>query len=322
MEEAKALWHLSSTESQILPTSLPTSEFTLLDITSHYSLISCGTERLVATGFVPAELRTTMRVPEQEGDFDFPIKYGYSLVGEVQAVQHPWHGKNVHLLHPHQTHCRVAESALFLIPDTIPPLRATLASNMETAVNALWDAEVQVGDRVLVAGFGIIGALTAQVLAEIPAIDLWVLEKSEERIVFAKELGFRVLEDFDQVPAFDLAFHTTSQEAGLQFCIDHLGFGGKVIEMSWYGAKKIQIHLGGSFHQERKQLISSQVGHLPAKRSERWDFRRRKEVVFKLLTNPVFDQYLNTIIPFTEAPAFFEELRQGKLGGLGVCLEY
>ena len=320
METPKALWHLSANESQLLPVVISPQKKILLK--ALYSLISIGTERLVAQGQVPPAIAEAMSVPYQEGAFSFPIKYGYALVGEVIQKDHPWEGRLVHLLHPHQNYCAVEENALALVPEGIPAKRATLTSNMETAVNAIWDAQASVGDRVLVAGFGIIGALLAQVLSKIPAIDLWILEQSESRIALARSLGFNILEKKEETAAFDIAFHTTGNEVALQFCIEKIGFAGKVIELSWYGEKDIRLHLGGTFHSQRKQLLSSQVAHLPSDRLPRWDYARRKQVVFELLKDPIFDALINDVIPFEQSPDYFTQLRQGALGALGVCIEY
>ena len=46
--------------------------------------------------------------------------------------------------------------------------RAVLAANMETAVNICWDAAPLAGERVLVVGAGVVGLLTASLLARIP----------------------------------------------------------------------------------------------------------------------------------------------------------
>ena len=48
-----------------------------------YSGISKGTERLVANGKVHKSQFSIMRCPFQEGDFNFPIKYGYINVGQI-----------------------------------------------------------------------------------------------------------------------------------------------------------------------------------------------------------------------------------------------
>ena len=123
--------------------------------------ISRGTERLVANGEVPESEWARMRAPLQAGAFPYPVKYGYSATGIVTAGPDALIGKTVFCLHPHQDHFQVPEAMLAVVPDGIPAKRATLAANMETALNAHWDAGTLPGDRVLVVGAGIVGLLTA-----------------------------------------------------------------------------------------------------------------------------------------------------------------
>ncbi|GAB4404215.1 MAG: zinc-binding alcohol dehydrogenase [Bacteroidia bacterium] len=276
---------------------------------SRYSLVSSGTERLVARGEVPAEVAAQMQVPYMEGSFDFPVKYGYSLVAVVETPDHPLAGQTVHLLHPHQDYCQVADTDLFVVPPGVPARRATLASNLETALNAVWDGQVSVGDRVLVVGFGLIGSLVARLLSMMPAVEVSVWEVDEARQAAARAMGFVVARPQSGDPPADVAFHCSASAAGLQVAIDAVGFEGRVVELSWYGVRETGIRLGGSFHSQRKQLVSSQVSHLPADRRSRWDDRRRKTTVFALLHDPVFDRHLPGEVAFGDLPRLFDRLR-------------
>lgn len=313
---ATALWHTDETATELREVELADAG---LAIRSLYSLISTGTERLVAKGEVPEALQEKMRVPGMLGDFSFPLTYGYSLVGRVDAPGHELHQKYVHLLHPHQSVVRWPAAQLSVIPEGIPPLRATLASNLETVVNAIWDSKVQIGDRVLVVGFGMIGALLSRVLSQIPALQLTVAEKADERRALAADMGFAL---HDGHGDYDCAFHTTAQSAGLQTALDAVGQEGRVVELSWYGTRRASLSLGGHFHYGRKQIISSQVSHLPAWKAARWDFARRKAVVFRLLQQAAFDQHITQLLDFQEVPAYFRDVRSGRQPALGTAIRY
>ena len=104
------------------------------------SAVSRGTESLVFQGRVPPELAATMRCPFQEGDFPAPVKYGYCMVGTVEAGPDHLLNRRVFCLHPHQDLFVVPADRVVPIPDAVPTDRAALAANMETAVNILWDA--------------------------------------------------------------------------------------------------------------------------------------------------------------------------------------
>ena len=97
-----------------------------------------------------------------------------------------------------QTRLRAASaSGLFLapaamciaVPDAVPTRRAVLAANMETAVNLVWDAAPLAGERMLVIGAGVVGLLTASLLARIPAARVTVVDIDPAREVLARHLG-------------------------------------------------------------------------------------------------------------------------------------
>ena len=322
MGKERSLWHLSDNQSLIQESvsSQPASKS--FKIKSLFSLISIGTERLIAQGKVPESLHDEMKVPYMEGSFQFPLKYGYSLVGEVMEEVEDMQGKYVHLMHPHQDFCYVNPNDLFEIPEKIPLQRATLASNLETALTAIWDAQVVIGDRVLVVGFGLIGSLVARLLSLMPAVDVMVVEIDESRQKLAKDFGFKVVDELQNSSPFDIAFHTSASSSGLQKCIDSVGFEGKVVELSWYGTNKVDINLGGSFHSQRKQVISSQVGNIPSTHQSRWNYERRKKVVFELLKKEIFDLHITDFVDFVDTPAFFADLRANKIKGLSYCIKY
>ena len=275
--KAKTLWHTSSTQSEIRTLNIFPSEGNTCLVKAAFSMISTGTERTVALANVPQVLYGQMKVPYLEGDFSLPIKYGYSIVGEVISRDHALYGQAVHLMHPHQSLMWVNENTLSPIPEGIPMRRATLVSNLETALTAVWDAGLSVGDKVMVCGFGMIGALLAMIIKQIPAVALYIDEPNPERQALARSLGLQILEDETQ---FDMAFHTSGTSSGLQACIDKILATGKVIELSWYGDRSSKVYLGGDFHSGRKQIIASQVSNIPADRIYRWTYARRKEIVF------------------------------------------
>lgn len=322
MQQPTALWHLSDKHSEIRQIQSVLSIQGDCDIKTLYSLVSTGTERIVACGLVPENLHQSMRVPYMEGSFSFPVKYGYSLVGEVVNGPENLKRKIVHLLHPHQDYCTVLAEDVFVVPGDVPAPRATLASNLETALNALWDSGVSAGDKVLVVGFGLIGSLVTRLLTLLPAVQVVVVEVNPNRIQSANMMGFRTAGPEELDADFDLAFHCSSQEAGLQTCVDKTGVEGKIIELSWYGNKGITLHLGGTFHSQRKSIISSQVSSIPASKQARWNFYRRKEVVFELLKNPAFDQHITTVLPFSQLPGLFEKIRKGKAEALSYGINY
>ncbi len=314
---AKALFHINAHQSTIQEVKLPAADDRVI-IQSLYSMISTGTELTVAKGEIANQFADRMAVPYMEGSFLLPIKYGYSMVGKVLSSG-KYQNKIVHLLHPHQNECVVKLEDLMLVPNELPPLRAALTSNMETVVNAIWDSELSAGQTAVVCGFGNIGSLLAETLRIHFQVEVMVLEKNEWRINKARQLGFRVNESIQT----SLAFHTTGTEKGLQTCIDLVEKEGKIIELSWYGNKQVNLQLGGSFHYDRKQIISSQVSSIPLKKQSEWNFAKRKQYVFELLSASAYDAYISQLIPFEESAQFFNHLRKNdNPEGLIWCIQY
>lgn len=283
--------------------------------------ISPGTERLVAMGRVPMEARSAMRCQYMAGDFAFPLRYGYSLVGRCVEGPVALTGRRVHVMHPHQERCIVEVNAVYPVPEGIPPIRATLASNLETAVNALWDSHAQVGERAAVVGFGVVGSLVTRLFSMIPGTEILVVDTAQEKRRLAETLGFPAAESAD-AGVFDLAFESSGSPQGLQAALDAVGPEGRVVSLSWHGNSPVSLRLGSDFHYGRKRIVSSQVSRLPAKMLPRWDAGRRKELVFQILRSSAFDLHVTDVIEFSDLPAFFRNLCDGGYHGLSAAVRF
>lgn len=322
MTEASALWFQAREAAAILPERLPPATDGWCEIRTHFSALSPGTERLVYNAQVPPELAEVMRCPYMGGAFPFPVKYGYSLVGTVSAGPEALLGQAVHVLHPHQDHCLVRCEDIYALPPGVPLRRATLASNLETAVNVLWDAQVCLGERALVVGFGIVGSLVARLLSFIPGVQLEIVDTAPGKQRIASEMGFCITHVDDLEPSFDLAIHASASSEGLQVALDHVGFEGRVVDLSWYGTRPVTVQLGGTFHHQRKRIISSQVSSIAPAQRPRWDNRRRKDLVFDLLSRPEFDAHLTHAVAFGALPRLFQQLSRPPTEGLAYLVDY
>src|SRR6186713_2138950 len=135
---ARAFWIVGKGAAEIRTESLAAPRAGEVLVETSYTGISRGTEALVFQGRVPESEYQRMRCPHQSGEFPAPVKYGYANVGQVVEGSALLQNKSVFCLYPHQTAYVVAEPAVFPLPAGVPPQRAVLAANMETAVNALW----------------------------------------------------------------------------------------------------------------------------------------------------------------------------------------
>jgi len=318
--KARALWHTSNTSSVLKEKHLHPPRQGQLVINSSYSYISLGTEIIVSKGLVANGSTDSMKIPYMQGDFDFPLTYGYSLCGKVIEGPDEFLDKFVHLMHPHQDKLVVDIESVTVVPDGIPSHRAVLASNLETIVNAIWDGGVSIGDHVLVAGLGSVGTLLALALLQMYQVSIHVTEQDEEKLKWARDMGLKPHAGMNE--KVDIAFNATGNDRGLQYCLDHTSREGTIVELSWYGNTQCNLELGNDFHFGRKKIVSSQVSRLPGIKSGRWNLPRRKGLVFDMLKDTFWDEVPCSWVNFHELPSLFDKLREGEIDNSMVKVKY
>ncbi|MFP4082947.1 MAG: zinc-dependent alcohol dehydrogenase [Candidatus Aminicenantes bacterium] len=322
MAQASALWFPQANKASILKEELPQPKPGWCWVQTLFSAISPGTERLVFQGKVPRSLHQEMRCPYMGGRFSFPVKYGYSAVGRIIQGPQEKLDQIIHVLHPHQDLLTVRVEDTHPLPAGVPPQRATLASNLETAVNAVWDSGVSLGGKILVVGFGVMGSLTARLLSFMPGVTLEIMDIHPQKRKMAEKMGFLVLPPEKVSQNFDAAFHASGSGQGLQFALDKIGKEGTVIEMSWYGTQRVSLVLGESFHSQRKKILSSQVSNIPPLQQPRWDGKRRKKLVFELLKKAEFDTHITHAVSFSRLPQVYSRLNKQPAQGISYLVKY
>ncbi|MEU4424939.1 zinc-binding alcohol dehydrogenase [Actinoplanes sp. NPDC024001] len=285
-----------------------------------HSGVSRGTETLVFQGRVPQNQWSAMRAPFQAGDFPAPVKYGYLNVGVVEAGAPELVGRTVFCLFPHQTRYVVPAESVTVVPDGVPAARAVLTGTVETAVNAVWDAHPQIGDRISVVGGGMVGSSVAAVLAGFPGTDVQLVDTDPSREEIAKKLQIGFAEPGSADENRDLVIHASATEQGLNRALELLAPGGTVVELSWFGDRQIAIPLGEFFHSRRLTIRSSQVGGIRPDR--RRTYAERLAVALDLLRDPRFDALVTGHSPFDEMPRVLPRLADGSLAALCHVIDY
>jgi len=267
-----------------------------------YSGVSRGTESLVFRGGVPEVLHQDMRCPHQCGELSLPVKYGYIAVGEVEAgAGTP--GQAVFCLHPHQTRFVVPSDAVVPLPLGLPPSRAVLAPNLETALNGLWDGAVVPEHRVSVIGAGVVGTLLAWLLRQSGCTDLELVDTNPGRAETAGALGIPFATPDQASPDRDRVFHTSGNPAGLNKALDLCANEATIIELSWFGDAEVTLPLGAQFHARRLTIRASQVGQIAPSHRAEWTHRRRMAHVLQLLADhPELDGLIDGESEFSDLP--------------------
>jgi len=269
--------------------------------------VSQGSELLLYRGEGPARFDDS--VSSGGAASTYPRRYGYAWVGELEAG-----GGAVFALAPHgERHVLRAEAAR-AIPATIPPTRAVLAANLETAITCTWDAHPSLGDRAVVMGGGVVGILTAWLLARAGA-RVVLVEASDARRRAALALAPGLVVEAPAAhsgpggaPDADLVVEATGDPRTLDAAIARARPEARVVVASFYGSRRAPIDLGDAFHRRRLELRSSQVSSIPPRLSARWSYDRRWALVLELLAEPALDALLAPPTPFAQAPALYAAL--------------
>jgi threonine dehydrogenase-like Zn-dependent dehydrogenase len=319
---AKALWYVGRGRAELREAALPEIGPGEALVRTAWTGVSRGTERLVLDGKVSAAESERMRAPMQEGDFPFPVKYGYCAVGMVEGGPAALAGRTVFALHPHQDRFVAPVEMLAPVPEDVPARRAVLAANLETALNGLWDSGSGPGDRIVIVGAGVVGLLVGALAARLPGAEVTLVDVELSRAEIAARLGCRFQKPLDAPGDADVVFHASASANGLACALACAGSEATIVEMSWYGDAMVPAPLGLAFHSRRLKLVSSQVGEVSATRRPRWTRRRRLEKALALLADERLDPLITDEVAFADLPRELPRLLAPGAPGLASVIRY
>ncbi len=306
------------------------------------SAISPGTELLIYRGQAPRGLAADATLASLPGTLDFPLKYGYALVGRVAAlgpeVDPAWQGRTVFAFQPHEDLFLAAPGDLHPLPPDLAPEEAVFLPNLETALTLVLDGRPCIGEQVAVFGQGIVGLLLTALLTRFPLAALVTVDRFPRRRLAGETLGahatldpespdvqerlLALLQGDRPYRGADLAFEVSGQPQALDLALRALGFHGRVVVGSWYGEKPAQLHLGGEFHRQRQQIISSQVSTIAPELRGRWQKPRLLGLAWRFLKQIRPSRFITHRLPFREAAAAYRLLDQRPEETIQVVLTY
>ena len=319
---ARALWYTAPGRTDVREAALARRGPGEAVVRTLWTGLSRGTERLVFEGKVSAAEGERMSAPMQEGEFPFPVKYGYCAVGVVEDGPRELLEQTIFVLHPHQDRFVAPYARLAALPPGVPPRRAILAANMETALNALWDSGAGPGDRILVVGAGVVGLLVGYLAVRLPGAEVMMIDVDPARDAPARSLGCAFQKPLDAPGEADVVIHASGTAAGLACALACAGHEATVVEMSWYGDAPVAAPLGLDFHSRRLRLVSSQVGEVSATRRPRWTHRRRLEKALALLADERLDALITEEVAFEDLPVALPRLLARGAPGLATAIRY
>ena len=319
---SQSLWYVAPERVEIRSETLGPLPKNSVQVRTLFSALSRGTESLVFKGLIPESEYIRMGAPFMGGKLPFPVKYGYSNVGRIELGPPELIGRLVFSLMPHQSIFQTDAANILLIPEEIPAQRAVLAANMETALNAVWDAAPGPGDRIVIIGAGVLGCLIAYLCGHLPGAEVTLVDINPEREDIATTLGVQFSSPELAPKDCDLVIHCSASAAGLSTAIASAGEEATILELSWYGSNKIDVSLGGAFHSRQLKLQSSQVGHVSLSRRPRWSHRRRLTAALGMLIDSRLDSLLTKPISFETLPSELPKIFGAQSSALCCLIQY
>jgi threonine dehydrogenase-like Zn-dependent dehydrogenase len=302
---ARQFWIHAPGRGEIVRAHIPSRRPHEVLVRTLFTGISRGTESLVFRGDVPVSQYADMRAPFQEGDLPGPVKYGYTNVGRVEEADldsSDLAGRTIFCLFPHQDVYCVPATRVTPVPVGVPAARAVLGASMETALNAVWDAQPAPGDRIVVVGAGVIGLLVAWLCRQIPGADVTVVDVNPAREQVAQELELSFRTDPPRRSDADLVVHASGNPEGLIAALALGDVEARIVDVSWYGTQSVRLPLGEAFHSRRLKIESSQVGRIPPHRAARWTYARRLALALELLRESRLDVLITGESEFDDLP--------------------
>ncbi len=329
---AQAVWFTAPRTAEILDAAVPPPGPGEATVRAVVSLVSAGTELSVYRGEASGELG----LETCAGSFDFPVKYGYQVVGEVLATgggATVSTGDTVFVFHPHQTHFTVRTDGLLVakVPPDLAPERAAFAHLLSVALTSQLDVPTRFADCVVVFGQGVVGCLAAQLVRR-TAGRLVVVDPIESRRQRARLFGAdaavgpdAAAEAVDQLSGgrgADAAIEASGSPAALQCAIEVTGQAGTIVAVSYFGTRVVPLVLAPQFHFRRQRIVSSQTNPFGGDFGPRWDWPRVQGAAFDLLRSDWLQTPVTHRVPFLDAARGYQLLDQRPDEAMSVVFEY
>lgn len=248
---AKAVIFTGPGKVEIGNIKLPELEEDEILFKTEFSGISVGTDGWILKGIF--------------ADTKFPLVPGYQRVGIVEKVgsrvkkvkvgdrvysHYPSRFHPEEKVHPmwgaHSSYSVVKENLTFPLPDTVNPEEMSLLTLPSVSLHGIEMVTIFPGDLVVVIGQGIIGQMSAQI-ARIFGAKVIALEILPKRLELSKiySADFAINPEKEDVKQLiqkikpegaDVVIETTGKSELLDFCINLLKTGGKLVLQGYYPA--------------------------------------------------------------------------------------
>lgn len=303
-------------------------------IETEVSLVSTGTELTFLSGECPENSKWS-------GYIHYPMTSGYSNVGIVketgEGVSKEWIGKRVASFSKHAQYVIAKEAELRVIRYDITPEEATFFAIAEVGLNGIRRTKIEIGNRVVVYGAGVIGQLLVRYLLAGGCTEIIVVNRTEKRLEYLpKSLAVipvsslqknvaDVVREVTQGEMADIVFETTGNADLIPEEFKVLHQQGKMCMLSSpRKATKFDFHdfcNAGSF-----DIIGAHISSQAERSSfdNPWTCVRNSETFFRMLATGQMEvaSLISHRVPYTEAPQVYKNLLKDRTQSMGVVFEW
>ena len=296
-----------------------------------HSMVSPGSEMNLfrGEGNLPS-----VPLPTMAGNLPFPVKFGYQIVGRVEAAGEgsgfaP--GDLVFAAHPHQDVFTMPAIFGVKLPGDIDTLRAGFMNMCTVALRTVHEAPIRVGEVVALSGLGIIGSLTAHLVRKTAGKLILIDPEAERRarsrwigadaVVDPSEVG-SVVAELSQGRGADTFIETSGAPPALQTAINNTGERGSVVVPAWYGSRTLNLSLSPEFHLRALTIKSVFVGSVGGDELARWPDARRLETALDIVRGIDPANLVSQRVPFERAPEAYRLLDENPGQAPAVILDY
>ena len=336
----------SARQAEVIPVAEEQPGEGEVQLETLFSGISAGTELTTYRGSNPYlnsewDPERRLFVPGQTSQ-SYPVDgMGYEEVGRVAAVGRGVDdevvGKLVWGAWGHRSHAvRPVEWALQrLLPDGSDPLAGIFAKIGAIALNAVLDADIHVGETVVVFGAGVPGQIVAQ-LARLNGARVISADLDPARRALAQKLGaWKVLDPgegnlAEQVRAVtenrgaDVVIEMSGSYHALHEAIRTVAYSSRVVVGGFFQGAATPVLLGEEFHHNRVSVVGSQISGVAPALQHRWNELRMSRTALELERSGQLRlrELITHRIPAAAAPGAFTMLDTASEPALQVVLDY
>ncbi|MFP4430912.1 MAG: zinc-dependent alcohol dehydrogenase [Spirochaetaceae bacterium] len=301
------------------------------------SVVSAGTELLAYRGELPREVSLDDTIESLAGEAGYPLRYGYCVLGQVEAGPPELRGRRVFAFAPHESLFVCPLGALVPVPDDIGDDDAVFLAHAETLVNLLHDGSPLAGEWIAILGQGLVGLfLTATLSKMLPTRIAAVDPLGERRSLAVREGAASVhhpeeltpgllrdlLGDDRRYPGFDLVYELSGNPSAADQAVAVCGYSGRIVLGSWYGTKRVSLDLGGRFHRSRISIKSSQVSTIDPRLTGEFDKPRRFAVAWEMIRRIRPARFVSHRLPLSRGGEAYSLLEEAPEKTLTVLLDH